>query len=229
MDNPGSLYVVATPIGNYEDITLRAINVLKTVDAIICEEMREGSTLLHKLGIQNKELIPLNEHNEDTQAQEIIQRILLKGHSFALISDCGTPVFADPGCNLINQSVEFDISVIPIPGPSSLTTALSIVDQKIDKFIYSGFLSRDEKQRQTELRQLKNLNMTVILMDTPYRLVNLLKDVAKVFGAERNITLCCDLTLPTETILRGTVSHALNHLAKRKSEFVLIIHEYIVR
>lgn len=177
MDNTfGTLYIVAVPIGNYKDITLRALEVLKQVQGVICEELREGSTLLKKLGIENQ-LLPLNEHNEDTQSIDIITR-LQQGQSFALISDCGTPVFADPGSSLIDAVVGSGIPVVPVPGPSSLMAALSIATFKIDKFIYGGFLAREEDRRRQELQKLKSTGFPVVLLDTPYRLTALLTDVS---------------------------------------------------
>src|SRR5512142_1936519 len=126
MITKGHLYIVATPIGNPRDITLRALDVLQEVDAVICEEYREGSTLLKKLGI-SKEVIEINEHNETDQAPQVLQRLLLQ-QSMALISDCGTPVFADPGATLIKLVVDSGVPVVPIPGPSSLMATLSILD-----------------------------------------------------------------------------------------------------
>jgi 16S rRNA (cytidine1402-2'-O)-methyltransferase len=217
----GNLYIVATPIGNYKDITLRALEILNTVTGVICEELREGSTLLKKLGIE-KELIPLNEHNEITQSIEIVSR-LQQGQSFAMISDCGTPVFADPGSNLIDQVIGSGINVIPIPGPSSLMAALSISSIKIDKFIFVGFLSREPNHRRQELQKLKNMGLPVVLLDTPYRLLTLLSDVAFVFGKGVNVILACDLTLPSEHIFRGQVNSVLSQVKGKKHEFVLVV------
>ncbi len=218
----GSLYTVAVPIGNYKDITLRALEVLKEVNAVICEERREGSTLLKKLGVEN-ELICLNEHNEETQSIEIVTR-LQQGQSLALVSDCGTPVFADPGSWLIDQVVGSGIEVVPIPGPSSLMAALSVSSIKIDRFVYGGFLNRDDTQRRRELERLKAFGMPVVLMDTPYRLTALLTDISKTFGKGVNVLLACDLTLPGERIFRGQASQVLNRVHGKKSEFVLIIY-----
>jgi 16S rRNA (cytidine1402-2'-O)-methyltransferase len=217
----GTLYIVAVPIGNYKDITLRALEILKQVQGVICEELREGSTLLKKLGVENL-LLPLNEHNEDTQSIEIITR-LQQGQSFALVSDCGTPVFADPGSNLIDQVVGSGISVVPVPGPSSLMAALSIANFKIEKFVYGGFLAREDDRRRQELQKLKSTGFPVVLMDTPYRLTALLTDVSRVFGKGVNVILACDLTLPSERIFRGQVSSVLNQVSGKKCEFVLVV------
>ena len=148
----GVLYVVATPIGNSEDITLRAINVLGAVDAIICEGYRQGSTLAKSIGVPQKEIILLSEHNEKEISQEILERIL-NGNDLALVSDCGTPIFADPGQYLVKVLLNHGVKVIPIPGPSSLMTALSIVDIPINQFYYAGFLL---KRLRKEVDSLKN-------------------------------------------------------------------------
>ena len=221
MNKPGCLYVVATPIGNLQDITLRAIDTFKSVDAVICEEQREGSTLLKKLGIQ-KELILLNEHNEEEQSIALVQR-LQDGQSLALMSDCGTPVFADPGYRLVELLTGSGIRVIPLPGPSSLMAALSIVDFKLEKFVFAGFLPREDNWRQQELARLHGLGMPVILMDTPYRLGRLLHETAHAFGESTRAILACDLTLPSETIYRGQLGDLAKNLARKKAEFVLIL------
>lgn len=223
MIDKGILYVVATPIGNPRDITLRALDVLQQVDAVICEELREGSTLLKKLNIQ-KEIILVNEHNESEQAPLIAAR-LRQNQAMALISDCGTPVFADPGATLIRRLVEEGVQVVPIPGPSSLMAALSVLDSKLDRFIYAGFLPRDRGERRKALKALRLTRYPIVLMDAPYRLSPLLEDLEEVYGSGVNVTLALDLTLPGESILRGTISEVKRRAAQRKSEFVLIVHQ----
>lgn len=218
----GRLYVVATPIGNFRDITLRALDVLQEVDAVICEEQREGSTLLKKLGIQ-KEIILLNEHNEADQTPMIADR-LLKNQSLALISDAGTPVFADPGAALIQYLDGFGVKVVPIPGPSSLMATLSVMNIKLDRFLYAGFLPRDREERRKSLRSLRHMRIPVVLMDAPYRLVQLLDDIEAIFGGMAVLTLAIDLTLPGEVVLRGPLSDVRKMVGQRKGEFVLVIH-----
>ena len=141
MANFGTLYVVATPIGNPDDITLRAINTLKEADAVVCEELKPGSTLLKKLGIEDKEIVLLNEHNEQETAADLLLR-LMNGDSLAMISDCGTPVFSDPGAYLIQLASSSGVTVSPVPGASSLMSALSVLDFKMGRFVFAGFLSR---------------------------------------------------------------------------------------
>ena len=223
MNPPGTLYIVATPIGNYEDITLRALRILKSVDTVICEERRLGSTLLKKLDITPNDLLALNEHNEASDAMDVVTRIL-QGQNMALISDAGTPVFADPGSQLISQAVALGIQVVPVPGPSSLMAALSVLDFKLEQFIFAGFLSRNPEQRRKELQGLRNLRIPVVLLDTPYRLSALLEDISKIFGKSRQLTLAFDLTLPGEAILRGTPREIAHQIGPRKGEFVLVIH-----
>lgn len=218
-----TLYIVATPIGNPRDITLRALDVLKAVDAVICEDYRQGERILKKIDISGKSLVELNEHNEKSMAPEIIQQ-LLSGQSMALISDDGTPVFADPGAELINQAYLSGIRIIPVPGPSSLMAALSLLDFKLSRFIFAGFLPQKTNERALALRTLKSYQMPVVLMDTPYRLGKLLSEVREIFGANTQATLACDLTLPKEIVLRGKVAGIQNQIGSRKAEFILILH-----
>jgi len=216
------LYIVATPIGNPRDITLRALDVLQEVNAVICEEYRAGSTLLKQLEIK-KEIILINEHNEAEQAPAITQRLHL-GEALAMISDCGTPVFADPGATLIHHVVEQGIRVVPIPGPSALMAALSVLETRLDRFIYAGFLPRDRAERRKALKYLRMNRTPIILMDAPYRLGALLDDVIDVYGSDATLTLAMDLTLKSETIFRGTAGEARKQVGQRKSEFVMVVY-----
>ena len=223
MEYKPTLYIVSTPIGNWEDITLRAINILKSTNVIICEEYRVASTLLKKLDIPKKELISLNEHNEKEETAAIIQRILL-GENMALISDCGTPVFADPGHYLISQAVDFGIEVIPVPGASSLMATLSILDFKLDQFYFAGFLPREKQERANALNQLKSQTIPIVLMDTPYRLEKLITEVGKTFGLNRKATLAVNITQTNEQYLRGSLKDLQKQVKGRKAEFMLVIH-----
>jgi 16S rRNA (cytidine1402-2'-O)-methyltransferase len=220
--NIGRLYIVATPIGHPQDITLRALDVLKKVDAIICEEYRQGSRLLHQLGFEN-ELITLNEHNEEQEAPNIITR-LANGESLAIISDAGTPVFADPGQRLLELLYQAGIPVSPIPGPASLMAALSLCDFSIDRFIFAGFPPRKSQHREGFLAKYKAETMPIILMDTPYRLTKLLEEVQAVFGKNQDILLACDLTLKKEAVFRGSVGNILPQVSGSKREFILILN-----
>lgn len=221
-NNPGKLYVVATPIGNLKDVTLRAVEILKKVDAVICEEQRQGSRLLNKLGIENN-LIPLNEHNEKQEAHNIIMR-LAQGETMAIISDAGTPVFADPGQYLLDLLYQANIPVSPVPGPSSLMSALSLCDFPIDRFIFAGFPPQKTQQREKFLEDYKLEKIPLVLMDTPYRLTKLLTEVAAVFGKHQQILLACDMTQKTEAIFRGRLSDVLTQVSGQKKEFILILN-----
>ncbi len=219
----GCLFIVSTPIGNYRDITLRAMDVLAEVDAVISEEYRQGSTLLKKLGIAEKELILLNEHNEE-EGSLMIAEELTQGKCYALISDCGTPAFADPGTELIRLAIENGIQVIPVPGPSSLMAAISMSPLPLEEFYFVGFLPRKKEIRYQKLDALKNLRVPIILMDAPYRLPRLLSEVISTFGETRKITLAFNLTLPGEKVLHDTAEHILQKMKDKKGEFILIVH-----
>jgi 16S rRNA (cytidine1402-2'-O)-methyltransferase len=222
MTEKGILYIVATPIGNPADITFRAIDVLKTANAVICEEYKPGSTLLKKLGIEGKELVLLNEHNEPEVAADLLMR-LLNGESLALFSDCGTPVFSDPGAYLIQLASSSGIKVSPVPGASSLMAALSVLDFHLERFIFAGFLPRDSEQRKRTLTHYRGQKMPLIVMDTPYRLGSLLEDVVKVYGRGQWVTVAFDLTLPTEFVFRGEAGTVQQQVGQRKGEFIMII------
>jgi 16S rRNA (cytidine1402-2'-O)-methyltransferase len=220
-ERPGTLYIVAVPIGNSDDITLRAIRILQQADEIVCEELAAAARLLKSLGI-TKPLISLNEHNEHTQADGILQK-LLGGSTLALISDAGTPLFSDPGRYLLKKLAGTDIQTIPVPGPSSLTAALCACSFEMKQFLFAGFLNRERPKRILELQQYARSGLPVVLMDTPYRMMALLEDVKTVFGPRQEIFLASDMTQPTERFYRGTVQTVLKRIDKRKSEFILIL------
>jgi 16S rRNA (cytidine1402-2'-O)-methyltransferase len=218
---PGILSIVAVPIGHPRDITLRALDVLRGVDAVICEEARPGSTLLKKNDIQ-KPLILLNEHTEDDVVPQIVLR-LLQGDNLALISDCGTPVFADPGRSLLQSLEESGIQVTPVPGPASITAAISVCKFDLHSFVFGGFLPRESQERRRALASLQATGLPLILMDAPYRLKALLDDVAHVFGQEQPVMLGCDLTLANEKVLHGSLREVIARTSGKKCEYVLIV------
>ncbi|MBI1804334.1 MAG: 16S rRNA (cytidine(1402)-2'-O)-methyltransferase [Ignavibacteriae bacterium] len=220
----GTLYLVATPIGNYDDITFRALNVLKSVDVVVYEERKEGQRLLSHYGIPEKLVESLNEHNEAAASFHIIEH-LKQGKSVALISDAGTPVFSDPGQVLVRKAVESNVKVVPIPGASSLMPALTVSGFSIEQFLYYGFPSPKANRRIAELRQLRNERRTIIFMDAPYRLVPLLRDLAEVFGNERRVCIAFNLTMRDEQIFRGTAAELFRYFEKKglKGEFVVIV------
>ncbi|MDQ7817894.1 MAG: 16S rRNA (cytidine(1402)-2'-O)-methyltransferase [Melioribacteraceae bacterium] len=223
MDSRGKLFLVSTPIGNYDDITLRAISILNEVNIIICEEFKEARRLLSHFKIE-KELVGLNEHNEEEASLEVFNK-LKKGETAALISDCGTPLFSDPGLLLVKMCIDAKIEVIPIPGASSIMAALVGSGFSLDKFYYAGWLSPKSDLRIRELLRLKNIKELIVLMETPYRLKAILSDIVKSFEPRINIVIGFDLTLPTEKFYRGTASELLNiaEEKKLKGEFVLVI------
>jgi 16S rRNA (cytidine1402-2'-O)-methyltransferase len=219
----GTLYLVAIPIGNVDDITLRALHVLKSADLIVCEERSEGMRLLRQYGI-DKPLETLNEHNEAAAASIMIDA-LKAGTSVALISDAGTPVFSDPGRVLVERAIQQNIKIVPVPGASSLLPALIVSGFPIKEFVFAGFLSPKRDRRLTELRNLKKEQRTIVLMDTPYRLVQLLRDMADVFGETRRVCVAFDLTLPSEKIYHGTAPTLYQKFLKdgKKGEFVVVM------
>ena len=219
----GILYLVATPIGNFDDITVRALDVLKSVDIVVYEERREGERLMRHFQIQ-KPVESLNEHNEAAASYNILDH-LKNGKSVALVSDCGTPVFSDPGQILVRKAIDQHIRIIPIPGASSLMPALTVSGFSIDQFLFYGWLSPKKDRRRAELRQLLQEKKTIVLMDTPYRLVPLLRDLAETFGTTRRICIAFDLTMPDEQMFYGTAFDLHKQFTSKemKGEFVIVI------
>jgi 16S rRNA (cytidine1402-2'-O)-methyltransferase len=222
----GVLYLVTTPIGNFADMTLRALRTLKECDIIVCEEYKEAVRLLKFFDIK-KDLLQLNEHNEKEEAENIFLEIL-NGKQVALISDCGTPLFADPGKILLEKCIEFNIKIEFLHGANSVLTALVISGFDISRFHYLGFLSPKKEIREKELRDLNNIERTFVVLDTPYRLTTLLNDISNHLPA-RNLFLGINLTMNNEMQLRGTANKILSNLTeispdkKFKGEFVIVI------
>jgi 16S rRNA (cytidine1402-2'-O)-methyltransferase len=217
------LYLVSTPIGNYDDITLRALKILKESDFIICEEFKEARRLLSHYQIE-KELTSLNEHNENDVVDEILQKIS-EGKSAALISDAGTPLFSDPGHLLVEMCISQNINVVPVPGANSLLPALIGSGFNFEKFYYYGWLSPKKDERRKELIRLKGIKEVIIVLETPYRLKSLLQDIVKVIGKNINVVLAFDLTMKTEKFFRGTSEEVFKEAEKEnlKGEFVLML------
>lgn len=219
----GTLYLVATPIGNYDDITFRALQVLKSVDLVVYEERREGERLMRHYAIV-KPAESLTEHNEAAASRNILLQ-LQAGRNVALISDGGTPVFSDPGSILVRKAVEQAIRVVPVPGASSLMPALTVSGFPIDRFVFHGWLSPKKDRRRAELKHLLQEKQTIVLMDTPYRLVSLLRDLAETFGESRRVCIAFNLTMADEEIFHGTATGLFRQLSavQKKGEFVVII------
>lgn len=225
MNSPGTLSIVSTPIGNYSDMTLRAIRLLSEADSIICEEYKETKRLLSFFDIE-KELVSLNEHNRDDEnLYENILNDILTGKNYALISDCGTPAFADPGIELIRKAAELNIEIIFVPGANSVTSALVLSGFDISRFYYAGFISPKKEFRKTELRKLAGISRTIILMETPYRLNKLIEELNEFFP-DRKIFIGINLTMNNERHLRGYAKDIMKEIGdeKIKEEFVIVIN-----
>lgn len=221
----GTLYIVATPIGNLQDITARAIQTLKSVDLIAAEDTRHSKHLLQHFGI-NTPLIALHEHNERERSATLIQR-LQKGESIALISDAGTPLISDPGYYLTHIAHQHHIPIIPIPGACALITALSASGLPSDRFIFEGFLSAKQTLRRQQLSYLQHETRTLIFYEAPHRILHTIEDMLAIFGSEREAVLARELTKTFETILTGTLESLLATLqqnpVQQKGEFVILV------
>jgi 16S rRNA (cytidine1402-2'-O)-methyltransferase len=215
-----SLYVVATPIGNLEDITLRALETLRLVDIIACEDTRHTLQLLNHFDIK-KPLISYHQHSKIQKIEQIIDS-LIAGKNIAIVSDAGTPGISDPGETLIKQAYEAKIEVIPIPGPSALGTVLSISGKEIHEYIFYGFLPT-KKGRQTKIKEITAATKPAIIYESPYRIKKLLNELM-VTGGDRSVVVGRELTKKFETIYRGKISEVLEEV-KDKGEFVLLLEE----
>lgn len=217
------LYLVSTPIGNPDDITLRALKILKESDIIACEKTKPARRLLSHYDIQ-KELLPVNKHTEDESAKEIL-KLIQQGKAVSLISDGGAPLFSDPGHYLVDLCIQNDIQIVPVVGANSLIPALTASGLDIENFYYYGWLSAKKEERRKELNKLKNLKELIVILDTPYRLIKLLSDVERIFGKDQQIVIAYKLTMEQEKIFRGKISHILSIIKKAelKGEFVLLI------
>ena len=218
----GMLYIVSTPIGNREDITLRALRVLKEVDLIAAEDTRHTSLLLRHFDIQ-KPLTSYFEGNEFKKKEFILSK-LKQGHRIALVSDAGTPGISDPGFRLIQTAIENEIPIVPIPGPSAVIAALSVSGLPSDAFLFRGFLPHKMKKRRDLLKELEDVRETLIFYESPHRISETLKDVYEVLG-DREIVLTRELTKIYEEVLRGKVSEIQTQMGERKlkGEITLVI------
>ncbi|MCP1380782.1 16S rRNA (cytidine(1402)-2'-O)-methyltransferase [Runella salmonicolor] len=219
--NP-KLYLVPTPIGNLEDITLRAINMLKSVDVILAEDTRTSGHLLKHLGI-SKPLQSYHIHNEHQTVQRIIQRIL-KGENMALISDAGTPAVSDPGFLLVRECLKNGIDIECLPGPTAFVPALVNSGLPTDRFTFEGFLPH-KKGRQTRLTELKEEERTMIFYESPHRLLKSLQQFVEYFGADRQASVSRELTKLYEETIRGTLTEIIAYFAEKtiKGEIVIVV------
>lgn len=218
----GTLYVVSTPIGNLKDITLRAIETLKSVDLIAAEDTRHTKILLDRYSI-NTHTTSYFEYNK-VQKADYLLKILNEGKSVALVSDAGTPGISDPGYKIIRLCIDNGIGVVPIPGPSALLTALTISGKPTDKFAFEGFLSNKSARRKNQLKKLKSEERTVVLYESPHRILKLLEDIIEVYG-DMQLVLAREVTKKFEEVRREKASILLGHFQanKPKGEFIVII------
>jgi len=218
----GTLYIVSTPIGNLEDITLRALRILKEVDLIAAEDTRHTGLLLRHFGIR-KPLTSYFEGNELKKREFILSR-LKQGDRIALVSDAGTPGISDPGFRLIQTVIENEFPIVPIPGPSAVIAALSVSGLPTDAFLFKGFLPHKSKKRRDFLKQLEETKETLIFYESPHRINETLNDILEILG-NRETVLTRELTKVYEEILRGKVSEIQNQITGRKlkGEITLVI------
>src|ERR1041385_3845884 len=221
---PGTLYIVATPIGNLEDITQRALRILREVDLIACEDTRHTQKLLNHFGIDTK-TISYHEHNERERAAELCS-ILESGQSVALVSDAGTPLISDPGFRIVRAAIEKGISVVPIPGAAAFVTALAASGLATDQFYFAGFLPARASARRARLEELAAIPASLVLYEAPHRIAAALRDAMDVLG-NREAIVARELTKLHEEFARGKLSELAERFSKpanARGEIVLIIH-----
>jgi 16S rRNA (cytidine1402-2'-O)-methyltransferase len=219
----GILYIVATPIGNLEDITLRAIRILKEVDLIAAEDTRHTQILLSHYAIGTP-LTSYHEHNERAKAQPLVER-LRRGENIALLSDAGTPAISDPGYRLIVEAIRAGVRIIPLPGPSALAAVLSASGLPTDRFVFEGFLPAKKQERKAKLEALRSETRTVVLYEAPHRIKESLVDMQQILG-EREIVLGREVSKRHEEFLRGMLRDVIAQLTDReiKGEITLVVH-----
>ena len=221
-----SLYIVATPLGNLEDITLRALRILSQADVVAAEDTRHSRCLLAHHGIECR-LVALHEHNEEKQAARLVER-LLAGESVALISDAGTPLLSDPGYRLISLAIDNGVPVVPVPGASAVTAALSVAGLPTDRFAFEGFLPPKQGARLRRLQALAAEQRSLVFFESSHRIAAFLADLEAAFGGERRVAVCRELTKQFETVLRGSVEAVRQTVEsdgnQRKGEFVVVVH-----
>lgn len=218
----GTLYLVATPIGNLQDITFRAVETLKTVDLIACEDTRHTRKLLNYFNISNK-LVSYHEHNEQSRAEELSE-ILLQGKSIAVVSDAGTPAVCDPSFRIVEKAVEIGAKVVPIPGAVAYVNALIVSGLPTDSTFFGGFLPSKKSERRKRLEEIKSIPATLCFYETPHRIAKSLTDCLEILG-NRNAAVGRELTKMHEEIVRGNLKYLAEKFAENptKGEIVLII------
>ena len=220
----GSLYVVATPIGNLGDLTLRATETLSNVDVIACEDTRRTGNLLRHIGAKDFRYVVVNEHTEYDATNQIVDA-LNNGDDVALVSDAGTPGISDPGSLLVQAVIEAGHQVVPIPGASAAISTLSVGGLDTRRFFFEGFLPRDGKERTDRLAFLKSVPVTTVVYEAPHRIVKTLNELQQNLGGERRVVLARELTKIHEEIWRGSISDAIEHISNAEpiGEYVILI------
>ena len=216
----GKLYLVATPIGNLEDITLRAINVLKNVDLIAAEDTRHTLKLLNHLEI-SKPMISCHRHNENEKLNKIIEK-LKEGKNIAIVSDAGTPGISDPGEEVVKEAIKENIQIIPIPGACAAINALIVSGIDTKEFYFLGFLPLNKKLRKEKLNEIKNINKTIILYEAPHKILNTINDLENILE-NRQVVFAREITKIHEEFIRGTIREIKEKIENPKGEFVIII------
>ncbi|MFC2131986.1 16S rRNA (cytidine(1402)-2'-O)-methyltransferase [Bacteroidota bacterium] len=219
-----ALYIVPTPIGNLDDITIRALKVLSGADIIACEDTRHTGNLLKKMGIPHKKMESYHEHNESKKTELLISQIKA-GKSVALVSDAGSPLISDPGHILVREAVRNNIDIISLPGASAFVPALSACGFPVNEFIFFGFPPQ-KKGRKTFIENLSKYNQTIVLYESPYRILKLLGELYDIFEDNRKICLAREISKIHEEYIRGSISECLDILNNRdavKGEFVVVI------
>lgn len=216
----GKLYMVATPIGNLDDITIRAIKVLNDVDIIAAEDTRHTLKLLNHLNIK-KNLISYYKETEKIKSPILIEK-LLEGKNIALVSDAGTPGISDPGEEIVKNAIENNIEIIPIPGASAFVNALICSGLSTREFTFVGFLPTNNKEKKDKLEELKNENRTLIFYEAPHKIKNTLENILEIFG-NRKIVLARELTKIHEEFIRNNISNILDNIDEIKGEFVILV------
>ncbi len=220
-DGKASLYLIPTPIGNLDDITVRALNILKSVDIILCEDTRETGKLLKLYNINNKKLISCHEYNQEKVASEAVS-LLDSGKSIGLVTDQGTPIISDPGFDVVSIVIEHGYNVISLPGPTAFVPALINSGINPSPFLFYGFLNSKASKRRKELENLKKLSYTLIFYESPHRLSETLKDMLEILG-NRDICLQREISKIHEEVIRNKISEIINIVDELKGEFVIIV------
>lgn len=220
MSNKGILYLVATPIGNLDDITYRAVKILNEVDVIAAEDTRHSLKLLNHLGI-SKPLISYHRHNEDNKTEVLINK-LLDGDNIALITDAGTPAISDPGEEVVKQAINNDIEIIPVPGACALINALIASGMNTKEFVFIGFLPLNKKLRKNKFEEIKQENKTIILYEAPHKINQTLKDLSEELG-NVNIVIARELTKIHEEFIRGKINDIIACYPEIKGEIIILI------